>query len=104
MSHDLSDALLDAWLDTARRSARAASAVHARWAKRIDIRAADHKGFSDFVSRVDMESQEAALAVLRAEWPSHEIMAEEGDAADAVLPDDDTPIWIVDPGSINLTM
>ena len=97
MADRSTDARLDRLLDTARRAASAAAAVHSRWAKRIDVLGADTKALGDFVSRVDVEAQEAALGVIRAEWPDHWVMAEEGDAAETALPEDDTPIWIVDP-------
>lgn len=97
MSRTHSPALLDAWLGTARRAANAAAAVHAAWAKRIDIRRADEKSFSDFVSRVDVEAQEAALGVISGEWPEHAIMAEEEEAAKTAVPTDGTPLWVVDP-------
>jgi myo-inositol-1(or 4)-monophosphatase len=87
---------LDRWLATAREAADAAARVHRRWSGRIDIRGADTKGFSDFVSRVDLESQEAALGVIRARHPDHRILAEEG-GEDGPGPDDGTPLWVVDP-------
>lgn len=93
----LPSSLLDAWLATSRRAADAAAAVHAAWAKRIDIRGADEKSFSDFVSRVDVEAQEAAIGVITREWPEHAIMAEEEEAAHTAVPTDGTPLWVVDP-------
>ena len=92
-----SDSDLDRWLRTARDAADAAAAVHRRGAGRFDIVGADLKGFSDFVSRVDIESQEAALAVIRERHPDHLVLAEEGEEGDTDLPTDDTPIWVVDP-------
>lgn len=88
---------LDRWLETARDSAAAAAEVHRYWAGRIGIVHADSKGFSDFVSRVDTESQEAALDVIRARHPDHLILAEEGEADSADIPEDGTPLWVVDP-------
>jgi len=91
------DLPLDRWLDTARRAADAAAAVHAEWSGRVDTSDADMKGMSDWVSHVDVSAQEAALAIIRDRHPDHLILAEEGDAARVTLPADDTPIWIVDP-------
>ncbi|MDT8341449.1 MAG: inositol monophosphatase family protein [Longimicrobiales bacterium] len=88
---------LEDWLRTARASAARAADVHRRWAGRIDVRAADSKGFADFVSRVDREAQEAALAEIRARHPDHLVLAEEDGADRTRLPDDDTPLWVVDP-------
>ncbi|MEJ2541172.1 MAG: inositol monophosphatase family protein, partial [Gemmatimonadota bacterium] len=87
---------LDRWLETARDAADAAARVHRRWAGRIDIVGADTKGFSDFVSQVDMESQAAALELIQSRHPDHLILAEEG-RDDSPLPQDDTPLWVVDP-------
>lgn len=91
-----SPARLDAWLATARDAADAAAAVHLREAGRVDADGARMKGDADFVSRVDHEAQEAALAVIRARHPEHLVLAEEDDAPVA-LPDDATPLWVVDP-------
>jgi myo-inositol-1(or 4)-monophosphatase len=88
---------LDRWLVTARDAAAAAAAVHRAGSGRIDIVRADSKGFSDFVSRVDLDAQDAALSVIRARHPDHLIMAEEEGQGDDALPEDDTPIWVVDP-------
>lgn len=88
---------LDHWLQTARDAAAAAATVHRRWAGRIDILAADTKGFADFVSRVDTESQEAALEVIQGRHPDHLILAEEGEADGTEIPSDGTPLWVVDP-------
>jgi myo-inositol-1(or 4)-monophosphatase len=60
---------------------------------------ADTKGRSDFVSRADLEAQEAALAVIRERHPGDRVMAEEDDPDVAALLDGagDTPVWVVDP-------
>lgn len=87
---------LDRWLVTARDAADAAARVHRRWSGRLDILGADNKGFSDFVSRVDVESQEAALAVIRDRHPDHRILAEEAEAVE-LDPADGGPLWVVDP-------
>ncbi len=93
-----SPVLLDRWLHTARRAADAAAAVHSRWAKQVDVRQARAKSFSDFVSRVDLEAQEAALSVIRSAHPDHDVLAEEEDHEGGVtLPDSEAPLWVVDP-------
>jgi myo-inositol-1(or 4)-monophosphatase len=97
MSHPASEATLNTWLTTARLAASAATAVHQRYSGRIDVRDADVKGFADFVSRVDVEAQDAALEVIAHRHPDHLILAEEGEATDTDLPTDGTPIWVVDP-------
>lgn len=88
---------LESWLRTAVEAAGAAADVHRRWSGRIDILAAGNKGFSDFVSRVDTESQEAALEVIRGRHPDHLVMAEEDGEDGTEVPQDGTPLWVVDP-------
>jgi myo-inositol-1(or 4)-monophosphatase len=90
-------------LRTARAAAAAAAEVQRRWAGQVDPGAAVDKGHSDFVSRVDREAQEAAVAVIRNRHPEHGILAEEdredGGREDggAALSDPAVPLWIVDP-------
>lgn len=88
---------LETWTRTAVDAAAAAAEVHRRWAGRIDILAADTKGFSDFVSRVDTESQRAALSVIRGRHPGHLVLAEEEGEDGVDIPGDGTPLWVVDP-------
>jgi len=88
----------DRLLDTALRAARAAAAVHATERGRLDVSEWSSKGAAaDFVTRVDRESEEAALAVIRTAFPDHDILAEEGapDAEAAGLGVGWT--WVVDP-------
>lgn len=89
--------LLQDWLRTARDAADAAAAVHRRWSGRVDVVGAEVKGFSDFVSRVDLEAQEAALGIIARRHPDHLILAEEGEEGEVAVPEDDTPCWVVDP-------
>lgn len=95
---------MDELAQTALRAAEAATAVHHRNAGRVDVSGADEKGTSDFVSRVDVEAQRAALAVIRRRHPGHRILAEEDDPEDGdaggpfpAPPEPDGPVWIVDP-------
>jgi myo-inositol-1(or 4)-monophosphatase len=91
----------------AREAAEAATRVHMAALGRVGVSDALDKGRSDFVSAVDLEAQEAALAVIRRALPGAWILAEEetpGDGAtDADTPGDatgagaGTPLWIVDP-------
>lgn len=83
-------------LRTARDAAEAAAAVHGRHRNRVAAADATDKGISDFVTRADVEAQEAALAVIRARHPDHRILAEEDEDA-AAPPTGDGPIWVVDP-------
>ncbi|MFP3949392.1 MAG: inositol monophosphatase family protein [Gemmatimonadota bacterium] len=102
---------------TARAAADAATRIHRRYAGRVGVGEASEKGVSDFVSHVDLESQRAALEVIRSHHPDHRVLAEEADgdlegepegdtkAGDGAAPDEEmdagpdsgTPLWIVDP-------
>jgi len=85
-------------LDTAILAAEAAASVHRAWAGRIRTADARRKGRADFVSRVDLEAQEAALEVIGERFPSHPILPEEQEGQTPEPgPDDGTPLWIVDP-------
>lgn len=86
-------------ITTALAAADAAAAVHRAWAGRVrSDQAAEKTAASDFVTQVDLEAQEAALARIRLDFPAHRILAEEGDDPDGHLEGDgDGPIWVVDP-------
>jgi myo-inositol-1(or 4)-monophosphatase len=60
------------------------------------------KGHRDVVTGASLEVQDAILSILRAEFPEHGILAEEGPDDEAV-PVDAEHLWIVDPicGSLN---
>ncbi|TVP49630.1 MAG: inositol monophosphatase [Gemmatimonadales bacterium] len=83
---------------TALEAANAATDVHRKHLGRIHVGDAVDKGTYDFVSEVDLEAQEAALAVILRAFPDHRILAEEdggADCAGAEAPE--APLWIVDP-------
>jgi len=85
---------------TALEAASAAAEVHLRHLGRVGIVNATDKGTYDFVSAVDLEAQEVALATIRRAFPGHRILAEEegsGDDAPADSPAPSPPLWIVDP-------
>lgn len=88
-------------LDTALRAAEAAAEVHERHAGRLRAQDASQKGRADFVSHVDLEAQEAALAIIRRRYPDHRILAEEEDGrtgpSSSRTKGEDGPLWIVDP-------
>jgi myo-inositol-1(or 4)-monophosphatase len=88
-------------LTTALRAAEAAAAVHRRYAGTIREDGIERKGRADFVSKVDLEAQRAAVAVIRARHPGHGILSEEedGETGPSTLsrPRSDGPVWIVDP-------
>ena len=85
-------AFLAALRDTATQAARAgAAAIHAA----LDApRNVQYKGALDLVTDTDKESELAVLAVLRAAWPDHAILGEEGGVTGRL----ESPyLWAVDP-------
>jgi myo-inositol-1(or 4)-monophosphatase len=79
-------------------AAEAAAAVQRRDAFR-SAEGVREKGRADYVSQTDLDAQEAALAVIRARHPDHEILAEEStETVEARLTRwDGRPLWLVDP-------
>jgi fructose-1,6-bisphosphatase/inositol monophosphatase family enzyme len=96
---------MDSLLSTALEAAEAAAAVHRHYFGSVSLEGAEDKSHSDFVTRVDLEAQEAALTVIQGRFPDHAILAEEetqagtaGPRTDArTWPDDGGFLWIVDP-------
>lgn len=83
-----------AMLEVARRAADAAAKVHREGRGRFDPAEWSEKGRSDFVTEVDVESERRIVEIIRAEYPEHVILAEEGTAAGAR---DGSIRWIIDP-------
>ncbi len=106
---------MDPLVATALEAAEAAADVHRRHFGALEVTEAREKARSDYVTRVDLEAQQAAVAVILNRFPAHEVLAEEedddaeagesgmpGDGGEAVepargWPEDGTPLWIVDP-------
>ncbi len=110
---------MDPFLATAIDAAEAAARVHLRHFGEVGVGNAREKGRSDFVSRVDLEAQEEAVALIRNRFPGHRILAEEEDESgrergesgteasgppegagligERRWPGDGTPLWIIDP-------
>lgn len=90
---------LNELLRTAREAAEAATVVHRRDAGRVHVESAREKARADYVSRTDLDAQAAALEVIRARHPEHEVLAEEnGERATVKLASwGAAPLWIVDP-------
>jgi myo-inositol-1(or 4)-monophosphatase len=86
---------LDDLLHTAQRAAHTAADVHRR-SHRVDTGAWTEKGHSDWVSEVDHEAEEAAVAEVRAVFPDHAIAAEERDWG-GPSPDEAEVSWYIDP-------
>jgi myo-inositol-1(or 4)-monophosphatase len=89
---------LDSLLRTALEAAEAAAHVQRRDAFR-GAKGAKEKARADYVCQTDIDAQEAALAVIRARHPDHEILAEESsEPVEARLARwDGRPLWLVDP-------
>jgi len=68
---------MDKLLTTAFEAAEAAARIQQEYFRDVGVEGAAEKGKSDFVTRVDREAQEAALAVIRSAYPRHWILAEE---------------------------
>lgn len=89
---------MDTLLRTAREAAEAAARVHRRDAGTVLLSGATVKARSDYVSKTDLDAQEAALAVIRDRHPDHAVLAEEGESVEEQLGQwDGRPLWIVDP-------
>ena len=91
--------LVDHLLRTAREAAEAAARIHRRDAGYITLAGATVKARADYVSKTDLDAQEAALEVIHANHPDHTILAEESDEPleDQLARWDGRPLWIVDP-------
>lgn len=90
---------MQSFLQTALQAADAATAVHRRDAGKAQLAGATRKARADYVSRTDLDAQEAALAVIRARHPDHHVLAEEDEeSVEARMARwDGRPVWIVDP-------
>jgi myo-inositol-1(or 4)-monophosphatase len=94
---------MDPLLATALAAAETAAKIHVEHFGKVGLEGAQEKAHSDFVSKVDMVAQEAAIDLIRSRYPGHAILAEEDSPAEAgptgkrEWPEDGTPIWIIDP-------
>jgi myo-inositol-1(or 4)-monophosphatase len=87
-------------LTTALEAAAEASEVHLTHLGRVRPERISEKGISDFVSHVDHEAEARIVARIRASFPGHRILAEEGGGADAGGPassPDSGWLWVIDP-------
>lgn len=84
---------------TALMAADAAAAVHRRDRGRVVLEGATAKGRADYVSQTDLDAQEAALGVIRARHPDHQVLGEEDErpVAERIAEWDGSPLWVVDP-------
>ena len=84
---------------TAVAAAEAAVAVQRRDHGRVVLEEASEKARADYVSRTDLDAQDAALSVIRRRHPDHGILAEEDDTSleRRLEAWDGGPLWVVDP-------
>jgi len=95
-------------LATAKEAARAAGAI-ARQNYRQPQNIRQKNGIRDLVTDTDVNAQEAALTIIRAQYPDHGILAEESagpEPANGVWTVEDGITWAVDPvdGTTNFTL
>ncbi len=85
------------FLETARKAADAAAAVHKTHAASVGISDVREKGRADYVSATDIAAQEACVTVIRENHPDHTIVAEESHEGNESGIPSEGPAWIVDP-------
>lgn len=90
---------MDPLLATAREAAEAAARIHRRDAGRIVLAGATIKARADYVSKTDVDAQEAALSVIQTNHPDHAVLVEESPESvqEQLSAWDGRPLWIVDP-------
>ncbi|MBL6706382.1 MAG: inositol monophosphatase, partial [Planctomycetaceae bacterium] len=83
-------------LEVARQAAQAGGDILARYFRQgIEMRT---KQDCDFVSDADVESERAIIDVIRATFPDHVILGEEGQSEAAETLDTDAEsLWVIDP-------
>lgn len=85
-------------LDCALAAARAAADVHRQHLGQVTLDQWSEKGVADFVTHVDREAEDRVVAEIRARFPDHAILAEEGGgAAGGGDPAAAEWLWVVDP-------
>lgn len=86
-------------LRTAIDAAEAAACEHRRWIGRLSTGGATEKARADYVSQADLDAQAAALGVIEARHPRHQVLAEEAEepVEARIARWDGGPLWIVDP-------
>ena len=82
-------------LTTAVKAARRAGSIINRGARDLDLLTVTAKGPKDFVSEVDRAAEAAIVETLRAAYPGHAILAEEGTAKGLNAAAE--YVWIIDP-------
>ena len=83
-------------LAVAARAAESAADAHREGRGRIDPSAWSEKGRSDFVTEVDIEAERRIVEIIRAAFPDHAVLAEEGTGEDPGA-SGAAVRWIIDP-------
>ena len=83
-------------LAVAARAAESAAEAHREGRGRIDPSSWSEKGRSDFVTEVDIEAERRIVQIIRAAFPDHAVLAEEGTGAGAGASAAGVR-WIIDP-------
>ena len=81
-------------LNIAIKAARRAGDVITRYVGRVDTLTIRTKEHNDFVSEVDKQAEDEIVQIIRAAYPDHAIIGEEGGARSGR---DDEYTWIIDP-------
>lgn len=84
-------------LEVAVAAARRASEVHRQHLGRVTVEEWSEKGVADFVTHVDREAEAEIVAMIRARFPDHAFLAEEGTGAVAEAGEGSDWVWIIDP-------
>ena len=84
-------------LNTAVKAAREAAEIIQYGARNLDRLTVDSKGPGDFVSEIDRNAEAAIVDTLLGAYPSHGIIAEEGNRFDPRGNANSDHIWIIDP-------
>jgi myo-inositol-1(or 4)-monophosphatase len=77
--------------------ARAGGRIAREHFRHVGVHQVQAKGRRDYVSHVDRLVEDAMVRRIRARFPEHRILGEEGGHQGADADDRDRPVWIIDP-------
>lgn len=94
--------IMHPFLNTAIKAARASGNIITRHLERLDQVAVSTKQKHDFVTAVDIASEQQIITLLREAYPDHAILAEESGQQGGTK-NNDHNLWIIDPldGTLN---
>lgn len=81
------------FLNIATKAARAAGNIIVRALDRLDTLKFTEKRHKDFVTEIDTQAEKAIIDIIRKNFPSHGILAEESGRS----PEEHDVLWIIDP-------